>query len=376
MFRFLQSNDNTPPQNTYSTLQSDDPHSLHQRSKGSILKTGFYGIWSQILPECITPPPRKDCFVVHSTQHNGIFIGYGINEKNELFNDCWFLNLGTYKWSRLTLSGAVVTPRTGARAVLLGDNLVIFGGFAKQNYFADLHRIDINTGIVYPIETTGAAPSPRCTPILTLFGKRLYVWGGFNVNMWPTELHSLNLETFNWDVYPQSVTGRTAVPYVMIDDKVYVYGCSKSGALLVIDMTKNQVTTRSVTGSPPSSLLRSGMMVKGDKYVFFIGGKSPNTDQFMLVYALDVEKNWWFVFHIVPDGETTSVEDGLVSELGLFFMPRVVAAAITYDESRREIVYSLGLPESDPPAINKIAIGEALSILRLRDDMLAILNFN
>ena len=370
MFRFFQTSlsDDKDRSSQYNELSQDSTQNLRKRSKPLI--TGFSGIWSSFIPDCISPPPRKDCFSIYSAQHNGVFIGYGIGEDNQFFNDCWFLSFENYTWTKIKLTNEV-SPRTGSRGIIYQNNLIIFGGFSKNIYYDDLHIINISTGQVTPLATTGPMPTPRCTPIVSFYNNKMYVWGGFNVNVWPTELYSLDLSTLQWTMYPQSITGRTSVPSVTVGSKVYIYGCSKSNALLIIDMANNIVITEKITGSPPISTLRSAQMVGFQKYLFFIGGKTAETDKYMLLYALDLERNWWFVFHVKPDGETTSFEDGLLSETGLFFMNRIIACAAAFDEKNRQIVTTLGAPFENPPSINVIKVGEALGVLHMRDDMLA-----
>jgi hypothetical protein len=91
------------------------------------------------------------------------------------------------------------------------------------------------------------------------------------------------------------------------------------------------------------------------------------------MYACDVTRMWWFVFHIMPDGETVSLADGSVSQLGLFMLPRIHSCAICYAEEKRQIVAFLGYPEKDPPPLFVVSCGEALGVINLRDDMLSAL---
>ena len=241
-------------------------------------------------------------------------------------------------------------------------------------YYDDLHRIDVTTGEVSIIETTGTKPCARSTPIIEYYNHCIYLWGGFYQNVWPTELFVLNLETFEWISYEQNVSGRTAVPWCIVDNKIYSFSGSKSGGLLIIDMDNNIVKVDKTTGSEPVSTYLSAQMVKADKYFFFFGGRSPQATQTSLVYALDYEKKWWFVFPIAPDNDTTTSQDGFIDELGLFEIPRISSAACAYNEEEREIVITLGSQLYNPPPLHIIGIGHALGVLHLRDDMLDMLN--
>jgi hypothetical protein len=78
---------------------------------------------------------------------------------------------------------------------------------------------------------------------------------------------------------------------------------------------------------------------------------------------------WWFVFHVAPDGTSVTHLDGKVDSVGLFMMPRMHSFCMCYAKERREIVSFMGAPMNDPPQLNVIEIGNALSAIHLREDM-------
>jgi hypothetical protein len=80
---------------------------------------------------------------------------------------------------------------------------------------------------------------------------------------------------------------------------------------------------------------------------------------------------WWFVFHVMPDGDSVSIADGSISEMGLFMLPRLHSFGMCYVQERREIMAFLGSPERDPPPLFVVSVGEALSVIHLREDMIA-----
>jgi hypothetical protein len=245
--------------------------------------------------------------------------------------------------------------------------LVLFGGYSEPTYFANLHTIDVNTGEVALVKTNGCEPSPRSTPIVAIYSGKFFVWGGFNGD-WPTELNVLDFTTMTWVQYPQEQAGRTAVPGVIVGNRLYSYGGSKSGGMLCINLDTFEIKTVSTIGTePPSSVMGAGMVLVG-KYLFFFGGRANN--EWTLMYVCDVHKMWWFIFYVEPDGETVSVVDGSVSVVGLFMLPRIHSFGMCYVPETRQIVAFLGHPEKDPPPLFVVSCGEALSIINLRDDLL------
>jgi hypothetical protein len=335
----------------------------------NLVKLGFNGIWSIVVSPSLGPCPRTNHFSCYDESTHTHYIGYGVSAKSRPLADLWALNTVTYEWQQIPL----IDPhpaRSGARAALKGNLLYVFGGYANPTYFADLHTIDITTGQVSTLNTIGDPPTARSTPIVAIHSNRLYVWGGFN-GEFPAELHVLDLEKLIWSHFGQEVGGRTAAPFVIFGDVLFSYGGSKNETMLTLNLETFEVTTQMTMGSiPPGKLLGAGM-IKVGKYALFVGGKDSSRG--MLVYACDLTKLWWFVFHVMVDGETTSLDDGIVSDHGMFLMPRIHSFAGCYIRERRQVLAMLGAPERDPPPLFVLSVGEALPILNLRDDLVEAL---
>ena len=123
------------------------------------------------------------------------------------------------------------------------------------------------------------------------------------------------------------------------------------------------------TGSEPPSEMTGTCLVPLDKYLVLIGGKKQDRT-FQLIYAFDTERNWWFVFHIMPDGLTVNLSDGSITKEGLFQTPSVAGASSFYRENTKEIVVFLGVPHINPILFFCIDIGTALGFLHLQSDLL------
>lgn len=351
----------------FSDLQNDF---LPVESLTPLLKTGFAGTWSVYDSKLPCPCQRTGQFTVQCPERESMFVGYGITENNELLNDLWELNLIDYTWKNIPLSGDIISPRAFSSACLGKNqtNIFVFGGVAGTEYFGDLHSIDIITGNVSLIETTGdITPCPRSSPIMACHDNSLFLWGGFD-GAWPALLHKLDLESFVWSSIDPGFSGRNYIPYSIYEDKLYGYGCSKSGGFIVINMPESTADIQKAEGtSPPSEFVAAGMIIV-DQYLIYFGGK--NDEDYSLVYACDMKRMRWFTFWIIPDGETVSANDGNVDEKGIFSIPNMFGFSTAYSHTKREIVACLGSPSRDPPMYSVFSVGEALSILHLRDDLL------
>ena len=332
---------------------------------------GFAGVWSIYTPDSISPRQRGGHFTVYSKELHTVFMGYGATQMQELFNDLWAFNFLTYKWEQIPLTGDVVTPRTGTRGVLVGNTIILFGGYQKPNYLEELHTINILTGAVQHIETTGDQPGPRSTPMVAYGNEKLYVWGGFN-GQWPTTFHVLDVHSLVWSSIDPGISGRTGFPIARIGDVVYGYGSSKSGGFITLNTQKGVISFLSAQGQVPKSDVLNAGMVAVDQYLFFFGGRMQDKE-YAKVYVYDSERNTWYFFPVVPDGETVNMVDGKVGKSGIFKLPKKFNYTFAYDDINRQLVASLGYPCETVMGVSIIRIADALAVMHLRSDMLSML---
>lgn len=336
-----------------------------------LLRTGFAGQWTVETFVGIHPSERNSHFSVFSPQRNSLIIGYGQDTLGNVLNDVWELNLDTTQWKQIHLSGEIPTPRLSASACILENILYIFGGRIGETYLNELHSINLDTGKVSIIATQNDQPAPRASPLIHAFDDKLYVWGGLN-DFWPDDLHVLDIKTGNWTLTKPGLSGRANIPTSVYNNCVYGYGCSRSGGFIVIDLENGTVSIKKADGEAPPSDINAGGMCLVDHFLIYFGGISEN--EYMLVYACDLHRMRWFPFWITPDGETVTQSDGYTDEKGLFHLPNIHSFSCAYCENKREIISCLGIPAHDPPMVSIFSIGEALSVLHLRDDLLDALS--
>lgn len=351
-----------------------EPVTSSKKFRSTILKTAFTGVWSVIAASSLGPCPRTGHFYYYDADSHTAYVGYGLTEDCEPIFDLWALDTLSRTWREIPLrcrNGHLITGRSGTRASLIGTHLVLFGGYSDPTYFDDLHTIDVVTGEVALVTTSGITPSPRTTPLVAIYNQKFFVWGGYNGEC-PNELNVLDFSNMTWSQYPQDIAGRTGVSSAIIGNTLYCYGGSKSGGMLTLNMDTFEMEVRETIGAePPSAVMGSGM-VAVDKYVFFFGGKANSN--WTLMYACDVERMWWFVFHIQPDGESVSYTDGTITDMGLFMLPRIHSFGVCYVNETREIIAFLGHPEKDPPPLFIVSIGDAMGVVHMREDMVKALS--
>ncbi|OHT11040.1 Kelch motif family protein [Tritrichomonas foetus] len=340
----------------------------HQRTH--IVKTAFSGIWSLEDPDSLTiPSSRTGHFSTYCDALKVAVIGLGIGSDGQFYDDIWLLKPLERSWSQLPLNSTngQISPRSGARATVIGTTLYIFGGSHEPMFYNDLYAVNLENGNIKFVQTTGQVPSPRTYPVLSSHNKEIILWGGYD-GTWPSELYILDTETFVWACHPQDIGGRTNIAYDKVGDHIFGYGSAKTGGLLDIDIPNRKVTLQPTTGPEPSAAITDAAFVHFDNYLMFIGGKAASAST--LIYAIDLTSFRWFVFHILPDGSTVSAVDGIISDLGFFMLPRTHSVGCIYVPESREIIAFLGFPLKDPSQLFILKVGEALSLLHLRTDML------
>ncbi|OHT09839.1 Kelch motif family protein [Tritrichomonas foetus] len=330
----------------------------------SIKHQSFHGVWS-IVSTYGAPEPRIGHFTVTDDDQKYSYIGYGKNGSRN-FTDLWRLDLETLEWKEITLKGDVFSKRNGSRAAYYNNSLIVFGGFFDKKYTSEMYIIDINSGIVKKFETHGNIPSPRSSPVMAIDNEKLFIWGGYNGN-YPNELNILDLKTLTWNSKDTAIHGRTSIPHVLIDHKIIGYGSSNNDGVLEIDTINDTVDIIPNSGSTPPPEHSGASMVAIGKYAIYYGGKSDDENTFM--YAYDSKKHWWFIFHVLPDGETVTIADGHVTTNGLFMIPRIHSGSMLYSPKRKEIVCCMGSPIQRGIELSLFNVGTAFSVITQREDM-------
>lgn len=338
------------------------------RTANKLLKVAYHGIWSMSIPSGVNPMPRIGHAWCYSPERDSIYIAYGRGGNGDYYSDCWCLNLAEKRW--YTVSKKLLSPRAGVTGLYYNGKLYMFGGYMGTEYFADLHSVDLDSGEIQTYNFPGDCPSPRAEAAMFFAGGHLTIWGGHDVHT-PDSVSVLDGGTW---VTAGTHPGRAAPAFCVFQSprggpqQTFCFGSAPSEGLLRFDASGGSFEAVDTTGTVPPAGITRGVMVPGDEFVFMIGGEAAGAH--MHVFALEVRRNWWFAFHVRPDGESLTVEDGIVNKIGLFMLPREFGSSIAYRQEQRELVGVLGSRLDDPPRAYTIAIGEALGTIHFRSDML------
>lgn len=113
--------------------------------------------------------------------YNGKMIVFGGAERlNYQLNDCYSLDLSTYRWTCLRTSGAPPAGRFAHSTVLNGNKMLVFGGTNRTSVYNDFYVLDLETNIWEKIENCTNPPTQRYfhSSCLDLERQVMWIWAG------------------------------------------------------------------------------------------------------------------------------------------------------------------------------------------------------
>ncbi|KAH7425775.1 hypothetical protein KP509_11G070000 [Ceratopteris richardii] len=151
-------------------------------------------------------PTARDGHAAAFDGNKRLFIFGGRNEENKLLNDVYYLDLKTMTWLQPAVEGSIPAVREGASMVVIGFQLILFGGRGSRQRYNDVHVLDTQAWTWTLQNTRGSIPGPRQNAAATCLGSKLYVHGGKG-SLLLDDLHSLDTLNFTWSRVSQKGFG-------------------------------------------------------------------------------------------------------------------------------------------------------------------------
>lgn len=180
--------------------------------------------WSIPAVQGMQPPARY----AHTAtlMGNKLIIFGGFNGRSYL-DDLNVLDTSTMSWYVPVVKGTPPSARYAHTATPVGSKLFIFGGCGENRCFSELHVLDTATMTWYQPNVTGTLPPARAYHTTNLIGRKLFVFGGRAGNKYYNDLHILNLDGMIWTKGISTGTGPIELAYhasSTIDHKLYIFG--------------------------------------------------------------------------------------------------------------------------------------------------------
>lgn len=337
--------------------------------KNELIRMPYNGIWSIKGTKGFKPSPRVGNCYVYDPIENAIFIAYGQTEEKEMLNDSWILHLDTFEWECISFN--MLSPRSGASAVIIDRNVYIFGGHdeAGKN-FADLHYVDLNTRTVNKLDFIPNHPSERSNSTMFTTKESLFVWSGYNGSTL-TDMYEFNIYDKKWSKCANpGIEGRRIGLFASSVDKKVQYALSSESngsEVIKFDLESKKIIIIPCAGHKPHGTLNYASMAIQNNFLFVVGGKY--SVGYTYLYALNLDSHLWHKLYVIPDGRTVSKDDGSIDKSGLFQLPRINGQTMIYSPKDMSLYAIFGNNYLVPCPAQKIELGQAIAILNHREDM-------
>mmetsp|Transcript_50733 Transcript_50733/g.158499 ORF Transcript_50733/g.158499 Transcript_50733/m.158499 type:complete len:373 (+) Transcript_50733:65-1183(+) len=234
------------------------------------------------------------------------FLVFG-GEGNGALNDVFQFDCSKMTWQEISCQGVYPEKRFGHSCVVYQDrHAIIFGGSNGQQYYDDLHCLDVKTWSFWKPETEGEGPSSRSSHSMSIIGDCAYVFGGvgggdgpfrFPTTL-PADFWKLDFSQTPWKWSRLEVKGtipsaRFVHRVVTIDNKIFLFGGrtltpQKFNDLHSFD-TSNMTWTKhdDVVGTIPSPRGGCTLLAIGRKIIAFCGRAARDVCLYDGVYILD-----------------------------------------------------------------------------------------
>jgi len=260
-----------------------------------------WSVHSSVPFELLEIPSTKNHTATPVGSEVFVFGGYD-GQKNH--NELYVFDLHSMEWRQPEVLGVRPSGRNGHSATLLGESILILGGWLGNGPLAagDMHLLNLRPLKWVLPRFTGEPPGPCNMHTADLVGKNnLFVFRGGDGRAYLNDLHGLDLSTDSW--FPVKTAGEQPPPRAnhasAVDDfRLYIFGgwdgTKRLNDLYVLDTRDNVWTMLRPSGYAPQA--RAGMtlsIIRDCLYLF--GGSGHTTRCFNDVHVYDPKEQSWFL---------------------------------------------------------------------------------
>jgi len=108
----------------------------------------------------------------------------------EVKDDLWKYSFASKQWTNiLPADGYLFPSKTEHSAVVWGNKMWLFGGYAGNQFTGNLFFYDFNSGVCEQVQTEGDQPPIRSAHVGVAYQDSMYIFGGWNGRVQNNELY-------------------------------------------------------------------------------------------------------------------------------------------------------------------------------------------
>ena len=201
---------------------------------------------------------------------NNFYVFGGVNQSEESLNTLYIYSIDDNYWTKKEFSEKIIPPRTGHTMTLVGDKLVVFGGFSKGAFSNEIYIYNIN-------ENSWNQPltHENDNEILEEGGGAMIANTGEDISIPDPRINHSQ---------------------VTVNTSIVIYGgVDKDGVcfndIWIYDLVSNYWKKVEINGEIPKARQgHSALLVDGDQILFF-GGKIANIFEVNEIWKFDLITN-------------------------------------------------------------------------------------
>lgn len=162
-------------------------------------------VFSVVISNGTLPRPTAYHTAVTYNQKMYVFGGFtyvqGYSTPGIRNNDLHSFDFVTKTWNKVSYTGQNPPPLSGHRAVVVGDNMIVFGGSLDDlQRTNEMWSYNFHTKVWEIVETAGTRPSPRSSHGFLQWGNNFYVFFGWDGENFLEDSYCCNLKTKSWEI--------------------------------------------------------------------------------------------------------------------------------------------------------------------------------
>jgi len=127
-----------------------------------------------------------------------VFGGGSVIPDREYLNDTWELNTETMDWKELKCQGEIPAGRLGHTANLVNNKMYVFGGYDGESLRNELFVLDLETCQWTEVkDPEGNGPTPRSQHSSAVLGDKMIIFGGYDSEE-QNDVFVFDTETQEW----------------------------------------------------------------------------------------------------------------------------------------------------------------------------------